>query len=142
MRWPLFAGQCAACLRHASITVTAGFYKETFCSIETRALRGFMWEDEMFDACFKDRAAAPLIVMRFEEEGNGKNVSHRICWNKYHAEFCKLPEMSAEEASILMPFELPLEALLVDSKEKPGSKKKALAKQKKERRARRKARSR
>ena len=94
----------------------------------------------MFDESFKKLAAAVVVIIRFEEEGNRENVSHVICWNKHHAEFCKLPEMSAEEASILMPFDLPLAGLLRSSEIAPE--KTALAKQKKERRARRKARSR
>ena len=123
-------------VRHVSIEMKAGSYKQAMASVNPACL----WEDEKLDESFKNLAAAVVVIIRFEEEGNGENVSHVICWNKHHAEFCKLPEMSAEEAQVLMPFDLPLAALLRSSEN--ASKKKALAKQKKERRARRKARSR
>ena len=121
-------------VRHLSVEVKAGPYKQATVSVNPACVA------ERFDESFKKLAAAVVVIIRFEEEGNRENVSHVICWNKHHAEFCKLPEMSAEEASILMPFDLPLAGLLRSSEIAPE--KTALAKQKKERRARRKARSR
>ena len=78
-----------------------------------------------WSAQFKKLAAGIIVVVHCEG-------GHLICFNRYHSEFYKLPAMSVYEAVLPMPFDYPRK-MAEDPKQKSPAKK--------ERRARRKARS-